>query len=121
MLRGRIDAVFGSHPDGSDVDSAAHERWETLTREERNRRMQECSWQLVDWKTGRVPQGQELRTKQLQLAIYRLAFSRLYEIPLDQIEASFFYIDHGVDLPAENLPSQEELEGIIAEAQRHFG
>ncbi len=121
MLRGRIDAVFGSHPDGSDVDAGARERWETLPREERNQRMQECTWQLVDWKTGRVPQGQELQTKQLQLAIYRLAFSRLYEIPPDQIEASFFYIDHGVDLPAEDLPSEAELEGIITGAQKHFG
>lgn len=121
MLRGRIDAVFGSHPDGSDADVAAHERWEKLPRAERNEQMRQCSWQLVDWKTGRVPQGQELRTKQLQLAIYRLAFSRLYEIPLEQIEASFFYIDHGVDLPAKNLPSEEELEEIITRAQKHFG
>ena len=121
MLRGRIDAVFGNHPDGSDADVSAHDRWEKLPRAERNEQMRQCSWQLVDWKTGRVPRGKELRTKQLQLAIYRLAFSRLYEIPLEQIEASFFYIDHGVDLPAENLPSEEELETIITEAQKHFG
>ena len=94
VVRGRIDAVFAQE-DGTTT--------------------------VVDWKTGRVPQGQELRTKQLQLAIYRLAFSRLYEIPLEQIEASFFYIDHGVDLPAENLPSEEELEEIITRAQKHFG
>lgn len=120
MLRGRIDAVFGTRPDGQDVDAAAHDRWEKLAREERNQRMRECTWQLVDWKTGRVPQGEELRNKQLQLAIYRLAFSRLYDIPLDQIEASFFYIDHGIDLPAENLAGEGELTQVVRAAAGAF-
>src|SRR5690625_5814471 len=56
-LRGRIDAVFrtGGDPD-KDFDP-------------------EATWELVDWKTGRVPSDAEMPQRSLQLAIYRLARS----------------------------------------------
>ena len=72
ILRGRIDAVFDA------PRSAAPVRYE-----------------VVDWKTGRQPQGQAARDAAVQLAIYRVAWARLRGIPLEQVRASFFYLDTG--------------------------
>lgn len=55
VVRGRIDAVF------RDADGR---------------------WQLIDWKTGRrPPAGQQLATRAVQLAVYRLAWARLKDVP----------------------------------------
>ena len=70
----------------------------------------------MDWKTGRVPTGRDLENKALQLAVYRLAFSRLHGIPLENIGASFVYIAHGEERTMEALPGEEELERILREA-----
>src|SRR5699024_11477856 len=66
-LRGRIDAVFRT---GGDPDLAFDP---------------DATWELVDWKTGRVPADSEMPRRSLQLAIYRLAWSRLHGIPLENI------------------------------------
>lgn len=119
-ISGRIDAVFGTTADGDDVLTADFDRWQMLARDERNALMSRCSWHLVDWKTGRVPTGDDLRNKQLQLAIYRLAFSLNYGVDLRQIEASFYYVDHRTPVHAENLPDAEQLRSVIRSARRHF-
>lgn len=118
-VTGRIDAVFGTEADGTDVSVDDFDRWQRLPRPERNRAMGECMWQLVDWKTGKVPY--ELENRQLQLAIYRLAFSRSFGVPLEQISAAFYYVDHARTIEAENLPGAEQLEAVIREARRFFG
>ncbi len=99
-LRGRIDAVFR---DGgsSDVPYDPDARWE-----------------LVDWKTGAVPRGRDLEVKSLQLAVYRLAWSRLHGIPLENISASFVYVAHGVEKSMLDLAGEDELERILADAIR---
>nr|WP_221419513.1 ATP-dependent DNA helicase [Micrococcus flavus] len=97
-LRGRIDAVFRSGArEGMPFDPEAH-------------------WELVDWKTGRVPRGRELERKALQLAVYRLAWSRLHRIPLERISASFVYVAEGQERTFADLPGEAELEAIVAEA-----
>ena len=93
-LRGRIDAVFR---DGAADDPGAR-------------------WELVDWKTGAVPRGRDLAVKSLQLAVYRLAWSRLHGIPLENISASFVYVAHGVEKSMHDLAGEAELERILAEA-----
>lgn len=121
VVRGRIDAVFGRAEDGRDLTAADNHRWELIPADERDAQMQRCTWDLVDWKTGAVPSGKDLEQKQLQLAVYRLAFHRLYGIPLDQIEASFFYVEHGVTVSGTDLPEAEALEEHISSARQHFG
>ena len=97
-LRGRIDAVYRSGArEGEPFDPEAH-------------------WELVDWKTGRVPRGRELERKALQLAVYRLAWSRLHRIPLERISASFVYVAEGQERAFADLPGEEELEAIVAQA-----
>ncbi|NLS09276.1 ATP-dependent helicase [Nesterenkonia sp. MY13] len=113
MLRGRIDAVFGSDPQGRQLGTGDFERWEQLPKLERNAKMAQCSWDLVDWKTGSVPTGADLEAKQLQLAIYRLAFSRIYGVPAEQINAHFVYLDAGRTLTPQRLQSAEELQELI--------
>lgn len=121
VVRGRIDAVFGRDQDGRDLTAQDHHRWELMPSAKRDAQMQQCQWHLVDWKTGMVPTGKDLTEKQLQLAVYRLAFHRLYGVPLDQIEASFFYVEHGVTVPGTDLPDADALEAHIRGARRHFG
>lgn len=85
-VRGRIDAVF---------------------RDEQGR------WDLVDWKTGRVPSSKELPKKALQLAVYRLAWSRLHGIDVDEIDAAFYYVADGRTIRPPRLAGEAELEEMI--------
>jgi DNA helicase-2/ATP-dependent DNA helicase PcrA len=97
-LRGRIDAVFregGSPREPNDP---------------------QARWELVDWKAGAVPSGRDLEVKSLQLAVYRLAWSRLHGIPLENISASFVYVAHGTERALHNLAGEAELEAILARA-----
>ncbi len=64
LLRGRIDAVYEG-PSGIEV---------------------------VDWKTGKVKDGEELESASIQLAAYRIAVSKVMNRPLDAISAAFHYV-----------------------------
>lgn len=120
VIRGRIDAIFGKDDAGEDLTAEDFDRWELKSAEERNAQMRRCTWDLVDWKTGMVPTGKDLREKQIQLAVYRLAFHRLYGVPLEQIEASFFYVEHGQTVLGTDLPEEEALEEYLRGARQHF-
>ncbi|MFC0581364.1 ATP-dependent helicase [Micrococcoides hystricis] len=74
--------------------------------------------ELVDWKTGRKPHGQELTDNSIQLALYRLAWSRLYDVPLDKIRATFFYVASNEIVEVTDLVDEATLEGIVAAAQQ---
>lgn len=89
VVRGRIDAVF------QDADGR---------------------WDLVDWKTGRRPSGERLRTRAVQLAAYRLAWSRLKGVPLEDVRAAFFYVADNEVVRPHDLGSAAQLEGIVAAA-----
>jgi DNA helicase-2/ATP-dependent DNA helicase PcrA len=68
VVRGRMDAVFGSAADG---------------------------WLVVDWKTGAKPTGAAAKAAAIQLAAYRLAWARLAGIPDDElhrVRAAFHYV-----------------------------
>ncbi|MET3810307.1 ATP-dependent DNA helicase [Arthrobacter sp. UYEF3] len=89
VVRGRIDAVF------RDADGG---------------------WDLVDWKTGRRPPAGQLKTKAVQLAVYRLAWSRLKGIPLEDVRAAFYYVADDAVVRPHDLGSAERLEDIVAAA-----
>lgn len=97
-LRGRIDAVYRT---GGDPKVPFDP---------------EAQWELVDWKTGAVPSGHTLEIRGLQLAVYRLAWSRLHGIPLENISASFVYVAHGTEKTVHHLAGEEELEQILRQA-----
>ncbi|WP_299033498.1 UvrD-helicase domain-containing protein [uncultured Pseudokineococcus sp.] len=83
VLRGRVDAVFRT-PSGG--------------------------YEVVDWKTGRPPGAGDERAAAVQLAVYRLAWSRVVGVPLEDVSAAFFYAATGSTVrPVEGLDEQALL------------
>jgi DNA helicase-2/ATP-dependent DNA helicase PcrA len=87
MLRGRIDAVF-RRPDGG--------------------------WDVVDWKTGRPPGREQMPALSVQLAVYRLAWSRLQGVPVEQVSSAFFYASVGRTVRPVDLLGQAALEELLS-------
>jgi DNA helicase-2/ATP-dependent DNA helicase PcrA len=85
LLRGRIDAIY--------------QEGDTYT--------------IVDWKTGRAKSGDDLATAAIQLAMYRLAYSKLHSIPLEKISAAFHYVGDGQTVRPADIYSEEELIKIL--------
>jgi DNA helicase-2/ATP-dependent DNA helicase PcrA len=87
LIRGRIDAVYQTTAD---------------------------HYEVVDWKTGKVKSGQDLQTAAIQLAMYRLAYSKLKSVPIENISAAFHYvIDNETVRPADIL-NESELIGLVS-------
>lgn len=84
-VRGRIDAVF-KHGD---------------------------TFEIVDWKTGHVPSGQDRENKKVQLSMYRLAFARSRGVDPEKVSAAFYYVNHGQTLRFTEFHSEAELEALI--------
>jgi len=66
--------------------------------------------EIVDWKTGKAPKDaadQELKT--LQLALYRLAYSRFTGIPQENIEVCFYFVSENKEVRPQHVPSENEL------------
>jgi DNA helicase-2/ATP-dependent DNA helicase PcrA len=87
QVRGRIDAVF------ADVDG---------------------TFDVVDWKTGQPPRNQPERDAvAVQLAAYRLAWSALADIPLDQVRAAFYYVRRDQTVRPADLLDEAGLVALI--------
>ncbi len=96
LLRSRIDAVF---PDPDAPRPAPGEPGAVV---------------VVDWKTGREPTDAVARaTREVQLAVYRLAWSRWTGLPLEKVSAAFCYVASGVTVRPERLLDESELEALI--------
>lgn len=65
VVRGRIDAVFARDGGGFDV---------------------------VDWKTGRVPEGEAAESAALQLRVYRKAWAELEGVDESKVGMAFYYV-----------------------------
>jgi DNA helicase-2/ATP-dependent DNA helicase PcrA len=74
-------------------------------------------YEVVDWKTGSVPDDSELESRKIQLALYRIALSKWLGVPVERIRASFFYAGSGTEISPTGLPSQAELEDRIRAAR----
>ena len=85
VLRGRIDAIYR---DGD-------------------------NYEVVDWKTGRVKEGEDLSTASIQLAMYRLAYSKQHDIPIENIKAAFHYVADGKTIYREDLSTESEIASLI--------
>lgn len=92
VLRSRIDAVFPD-PARPDVPGAVV---------------------VVDWKTGAPPSDpQARRVREMQLAVYRLAWSRWTGTALDLVDAAFCYVGAGRTVRPEQLLGAEEVERLL--------
>ena len=84
VVRGRIDAVYADRtPEGR-------------------------GFLLVDWKTGR-----DEAADPLQLAVYRLAWAELHDLPLERVRAAFHYVRTGHTVEPAGLPDRPELERLL--------
>jgi DNA helicase-2/ATP-dependent DNA helicase PcrA len=90
VLRCRVDAVFDL-PDGRVM--------------------------VVDWKTGRPPADDaDARAREVQLAVYRLAWARWSGTPIERVDAAFCYVGAGVTVTPERLLDEPEIEALLDEA-----
>ena len=85
VVRGRMDAVF-QEPDGSFL--------------------------VVDWKTGRRPQGRDMEAAVVQLAVYAEAWRRISGTTLP-VRAAFHYVAEGYTFEPNDVPGAEELARIL--------
>ncbi|WP_329085715.1 UvrD-helicase domain-containing protein [Streptosporangium sp. NBC_01469] len=87
VVRGRMDAVF---------------------------RVSEGRYEVVDWKTGRRPDGKKAEAAaSVQLAAYRLAWSHLASVPLDQVSAAFHYVLLNETVRPVNLLDERGLVALV--------
>ncbi|MGH3498960.1 MAG: ATP-dependent helicase [Nocardioidaceae bacterium] len=64
--------------------------------------------EVVDWKTGTQSDADPT-----QLAIYRLAWAEMYDLPLDRVSAAFYFVRTGDVVRPEPLADRAELEAVI--------
>ena len=70
---------------------------------------------VVDWKTGQPGSTvAERDAREVQLAIYRLAWSRISGKPLSQVSAAFHYVGTGETVRQTKLWSEPQLATLIA-------
>ncbi len=95
VLRSRIDAVFPELPEHADGARDAVV--------------------VVDWKTGRAPSDPEARSvREVQLAVYRLAWSRWTGVPLEKVDAAFYYVASDETVRPQRLLGESEIEALLA-------
>jgi DNA helicase-2/ATP-dependent DNA helicase PcrA len=67
-------------------------------------------FEIVDWKTGKAPKdAEDLEQKQLQLALYRLAYARWRGIDESLIDAAFYFVSDDRVIRPDHVDSEEEL------------
>jgi DNA helicase-2/ATP-dependent DNA helicase PcrA len=62
----------------------------------------------VDWKTNRAATADPL-----QLALYRLAWAELHDVPLESVRAAFYYVRTGEVVEPDELPDRQALEALV--------
>ncbi|WP_081861667.1 ATP-dependent DNA helicase [Cellulomonas sp. HZM] len=97
VLRSRIDAVF---PDPRDRSKVV----------------------VVDWKTGAPPRDPQVRAaREIQLAVYRLAWSRRTGVPLADVSAAFCYVAAGETVYPQRLLVEDEIVELLRGATTQDG
>ncbi|MDM7854191.1 ATP-dependent DNA helicase [Cellulomonas alba] len=98
VLRSRIDAVFVDD-DRSDLSP------------------DEQGVVVVDWKTGAPPSDPRARAaREIQLAVYRLAWSRWSGVPVDRVRAAFCYVATGTTVYPDRLMGEDEIVALLRRA-----
>ncbi|MFM6939441.1 MAG: PD-(D/E)XK nuclease family protein, partial [Rhodoluna sp.] len=66
--------------------------------------------EIIDWKTGKKPSdANDAELKALQLSLYRLAYSRFTGTPMENIQASFYFVADDVEVKPVRLFDEVEL------------
>jgi DNA helicase-2/ATP-dependent DNA helicase PcrA len=93
LVRGRIDAIYelGDGQRGPE-DGSGHR------------------FRVVDWKTHQTDVADPL-----QLAIYRLAWAEVCQIPLEAVDAVFYFVRSDRLVRPPSLPGREEIEQLLSD------
>jgi DNA helicase-2/ATP-dependent DNA helicase PcrA len=67
-------------------------------------------YDVIDWKTNKSHTADPL-----QLAIYRIAWAEMHELPLNRVGAAFVYVRTGEVIRPTGLPDRRALESLLAE------
>ncbi|GAA4608015.1 hypothetical protein GCM10023195_30990 [Actinoallomurus liliacearum] len=86
LVRGRMDAVFRTGDGG---------------------------YEVVDWKTGRPPTGEEARVVSVQLAAYRIAWAQLADVPVEKVSAAFHYVAANATIRPADLLDADGLAALL--------
>ena len=79
-------------------------------------------YEVVDWKTGKAPRdAADLEQKQLQLALYRLAYAHWTGIDASLIDAVFYFVADDEVVRPERLYDEAELVELWRKAIRPAG
>jgi DNA helicase-2/ATP-dependent DNA helicase PcrA len=71
-------------------------------------------FEVIDWKTGPPPSGAELTAAGVQLAAYRLGWSRLTGVPVERVSAGFHHVAAGVTLRPVDLLDEAGLLALVS-------
>ncbi len=71
----------------------------------------EQGFEVVDWKTGSTVLDDD---SAIQLAIYRLAWAKLSDTPIDKVSAAFHYVPTGVTDRRSNLLTLDQLTELLS-------
>lgn len=73
--------------------------------------------EIVDWKTGKAPADeQEIKSRLLQLALYRVAYARFARIDIEKIKATLYYVSQDVEISSDDLPDEDALVRLFQKA-----
>jgi DNA helicase-2/ATP-dependent DNA helicase PcrA len=72
------------------------------------------NYEIIDWKTGPPPSGAELAAAAVQLAAYRLGWSRLTGVPVERVSAGFHHVAAGVTLRPVDLLDEAGLLALVS-------
>ena len=70
------------------------------------------------WKTGRAKSGDELAEAAIQLAVYRLAFAKLHNLPVEDVSAGFFYVNENLTIRPTEMMGESELRALLQSIER---
>jgi DNA helicase-2/ATP-dependent DNA helicase PcrA len=74
-------------------------------------------YQIVDWKTGKAPRDEaDLERKQLQLALYRLAYARWANVDEALIDAVFYFVADDTVITPRRIFDEDELLALWRES-----
>ncbi|MGA1329094.1 MAG: UvrD-helicase domain-containing protein [Candidatus Nanopelagicales bacterium] len=66
---------------------------------------------LIDWKTGNPKNA-----NQLQLSLYRLAWSRLADLPINEIQARFVFLPNLTEVESDQSLNETDIEQLLLNA-----
>jgi DNA helicase-2/ATP-dependent DNA helicase PcrA len=76
----------------------------------------EKGFEIVDWKTGSSPKDEkDIAEKALQLALYRMAYSKFHGIDPNLIDVCLYYVNEDLEIKPEAVKSSEELLAMWSE------